>query len=257
MIETIEEKLPVGPDKWRVVACVHHERNGWPLREYSSLRKKFQKLVKASSNLPTGESDIPESLSEARRVHRLLRSSCKAADPSNENGGALAIMGEVAAFNGLPAVSSDQVTDPLSEEEDMSSIATGSVRLDGPKNLTTKRSSSLSSSSSKAANPVMKTIEALLTQQASQQVEERRHREEERREEARRREEDRAFESRLQRRQNKQWMQLCLLGIGAVQSTRASGEDGTPNLMEQLVSSIGKDDSDEEERPSKRGRSSD
>jgi hypothetical protein len=103
----------------------------------------------------------------------------------------------------------------------------------------------------------MKTIEALLTQQASQQVEERRHREEERREEARRREEDRAFESRLQRRQNKQWMQLCLLGIGAVQSTRASGEDGTPNLMEQLVSSIGKDDSDEEERPSKRGRSSD
>jgi hypothetical protein len=70
LIATIEERLPRAADQWRGMVAAHHE-NGWPIRAYGSLRKKFQKLVKASSKLPTG--DIPESLREARRVHRILR----------------------------------------------------------------------------------------------------------------------------------------------------------------------------------------
>lgn len=262
LLETLEDKLPVGPDKWRIVAAVHHETNGWPLREYSSLRKKFQKLVKEASHLPTGESDMPEQLREARRVHNMLRSNVKAADPSNENGGALAVMGEVARFNGLPAVSSDQVVNPDDsdlEEEDVSSIATGSVRLDGPKALTAKRGSS-SSSASKGprGGTVINTIEALLAQQVAQQMEDRadrRRREEERREETKRREEDRADENRRQRQQNKQWMRLCLIGIGAVRSGVGGREDGA-DFMQQLATSIGKDDSEDEaeDRPAKTAR---
>jgi hypothetical protein len=166
-------------------------------------------------------------------------------------------MGEIAAFNGLPPVSSDQVVDPDADsdlEEDVSSIATGSAtgaarRLDGPKPLTTKRGSSLGSSSS--SKGVIPTIETLIAQQVAQQNEERlerRRREEERREE-------RAHEARQTRRQNKQWMQLGLIAIGAVRASQ--GGEGNPDYMQQLVSSIARDDSNsDEDRPpkSKRGR---
>ena len=71
LIATIEERLPKGAYQWREMVAIHHE-NGWPIRGYGSLWKKFWKLVQASSKLPTG--DIPEPVREARRVHCILRS---------------------------------------------------------------------------------------------------------------------------------------------------------------------------------------
>ena len=57
--------LPICSMEWEKVLEDHNEL--WPSRTIDSIRKKFQKLSK--TNMGTGETDCPEEITEAKRIH--------------------------------------------------------------------------------------------------------------------------------------------------------------------------------------------
>ena len=57
--------LPICSMEWEKVLEDHNEL--WPSRTIDSIRKKFQKLSKA--HMGTGETDCPEEIIEAKRIH--------------------------------------------------------------------------------------------------------------------------------------------------------------------------------------------
>jgi hypothetical protein len=64
LLETLEKTLPIGPDEWDQVMQIHQTR--YPNRDVSSLRRKFNALVKV--RMPTGDPNCPQEVALAKRI---------------------------------------------------------------------------------------------------------------------------------------------------------------------------------------------
>ena len=126
LLDTLEEMVPLGSLQW-VSVCTKHEHNGWPARSADVLKRKYSSLLKKAYQVPTGDPNIPQEVQRARDVQGAFRAAARAADPSEENGGASSI------FHGALAVTANNAQQVASDLEESTSSFAG---LDGPNPMT-------------------------------------------------------------------------------------------------------------------------
>jgi hypothetical protein len=85
-LKIVETLLPIGADMWSAVEASFSKqtvRKDVP-READSLKKKFQTLQQAKK--PTGATDLPFEVSEARRIYKKVLDKCHAGERGNRLG---------------------------------------------------------------------------------------------------------------------------------------------------------------------------
>ena len=70
MLDLVEEKLPIGPEEWSMVATAHSGR--WPQtrRTEESIRRKFQLLYR--NKMETGNPSCPPAVSRAKHIRKMI-----------------------------------------------------------------------------------------------------------------------------------------------------------------------------------------
>ena len=66
LLQSLREHLPIGPEEWDLVASEHVKTWGQNGRDTTSLRRKFNQLVKQKT--PTGDPHCPPHVREAKRI---------------------------------------------------------------------------------------------------------------------------------------------------------------------------------------------
>ena len=65
---------PIAPEE--KAQCAELHRREYPDRDDAAQRRQFNKLVKKSKNIPTGDPNMPEDLEMARRANKAIAERC-------------------------------------------------------------------------------------------------------------------------------------------------------------------------------------
>ncbi len=82
LFQLLEERLPMGPDQWDLLAVEYNQKVHVP-RDAESLRFKFKTLKNAKK--PTGDPTCPEEVKRAKRIYREIERKMETVPMDDDN----------------------------------------------------------------------------------------------------------------------------------------------------------------------------